>query len=228
MVMRYYSTQRPVMPGSYPKKGAQEVRNYDDKTYIEEIDGEAWGYIEYDRELTAKEERDYELTPSGGRWFSVTVASKKRGGGVKAVVDTNSVRAAQRPQDERFDTRSREFKRRYFKSLKEAERVRDVLNAIEVTVERVRSSATQGECRVYINGEYIINFGDDIVIVPKGSDPEELYGDDIGGWKSSKPDSSFALGLIWHPFDSIYHYSDMVCKKLGIEPGEWIGGQDNE
>lgn len=226
--MRYYSTQRPVMPGSYPNGRVKEIHNFDSRTFCEEIGREAWGYIEYSRELSPEELEHWELTPAGLQWWGVTVTSKKRGGGLKAIVENDTVRASQQPQDERWDTNAREFKRRYFKSLTEAERVRDVLNSIEVTTERVRSSVTQGECRVYINGTYILNFGDDIVIVPKEASADDYYGDDIGGWKSSKPDSTFALGLIWHPFDNLYHYDKLVCQKLGVEPGEWIGGQSNE
>lgn len=64
--MRYYSTQRPVSPGSYPKnKGNEitEIYNYDDKTYIEEIGKEAWGYIDYLYPLTEQDVSDYELSP---------------------------------------------------------------------------------------------------------------------------------------------------------------------
>ena len=51
--MRYYSIMRPVMPGSYPKKAAaQEIENFDEKTFCEEIGREAWGYIDYSEELT--------------------------------------------------------------------------------------------------------------------------------------------------------------------------------
>ncbi|MCM1182947.1 MAG: hypothetical protein NC337_06210 [Roseburia sp.] len=50
---RYYSTQRPVMPIGFPKKAeAVEIKNFDVKTFCEEIGREAWGYIEYRGELT--------------------------------------------------------------------------------------------------------------------------------------------------------------------------------
>lgn len=46
--MRYYSTQRPVMPGSYPNRdGVEKIHNFDTKTFCEEIGREAWGYIDY-------------------------------------------------------------------------------------------------------------------------------------------------------------------------------------
>ncbi|MFQ6829940.1 MAG: hypothetical protein ACLRSY_09750 [Acutalibacter sp.] len=43
--MRYYSTQRPIGPGTFPRQGGTEkVVNYDGPTYCEEIGREAWGY----------------------------------------------------------------------------------------------------------------------------------------------------------------------------------------
>lgn len=66
--MRYYSTQRPVMPGSYPKKAAvEEIHNFDNKTFCEEIGREAWGYIDYREELTEAEARSYELIQAENR-----------------------------------------------------------------------------------------------------------------------------------------------------------------
>lgn len=228
--MRYYSTMRPFGPGTFPQKdGRETIVNFNGPTYCEEIGREAWGYIDYPEPLTKEEAEEYELTKAGeATWYSVTVASKKHGGGLKAIVENDTVETAQRPQDERWETGAREFKRRYFKSLAEAERVRDVLNTIEVTTERVRSSVTQGECKAYINGTYILNFGDDIVIIPKEADPADYYGENIGGFASKLPDSSMTLGLIWHPYDDIYHYDKLICSKLGIEPEEWIGGNNNE
>ena len=53
---RYYSTQRPVMPGGFPRKAdVVEIKNFDAKTLCEEIGKEAWGYIEYQGELTKEE-----------------------------------------------------------------------------------------------------------------------------------------------------------------------------
>ena len=68
--MKYYSTQRPVVPGSYPRiKGNDitEICNYDRKTYIKEIGREAWGYVEYLYSLLDKDVSDYELTPECGK-----------------------------------------------------------------------------------------------------------------------------------------------------------------
>lgn len=76
--MRYYSTQRPVMPGSFPKPSGNEVKevhNYGSKTYCEEVGREAWGYIEYEQELTPEEVAAYELTKgNGGKIMIYTVS----------------------------------------------------------------------------------------------------------------------------------------------------------
>lgn len=221
--MRYYSTQRPVAPGTYPKPQGNPVKdayNFINPIYCKEIDREAWGYIEYEQPLTEEEAEHWELTPEGVLWFPVTASSRKHGGGLY-VTCGRPKRAQQRPDDTDGETAKMQWKTRYFKA-SEAERVSSVLRNIDITTERVRQSVTQGEVRVFINGEYILNFGDDIVLPERGAAPDGYYGEDIGGFRSSKPDSCFVLGLIWHPFDHIYHYSEMVCRKLGIEPGEWI------
>ncbi|MDE6388944.1 MAG: hypothetical protein K2L82_14180 [Lachnospiraceae bacterium] len=61
---RYYSTQRPVMPGGFPEKGKVEnIVNFDKRKYCAEIESEAWGYIDYKEPLTEKQASDYELVP---------------------------------------------------------------------------------------------------------------------------------------------------------------------
>lgn len=60
---RYYSTQRPVMPGGFPKSAeVEEIENFDTKMFCEAIGREAWGFIEYREPLTKEEAEDYELT----------------------------------------------------------------------------------------------------------------------------------------------------------------------
>ena len=62
MLYRYYSTQRPVMPGSFPKrKNVDALLNYPGKTFVPAIEREAWGWIDYTEPLEAKEADDYEL-----------------------------------------------------------------------------------------------------------------------------------------------------------------------
>ena len=167
-------------------------------------------------ELLALEEKE-----DGQLWFPVTVVSNKRGGGIRAHIGC-SKKSVDQPEDTSGSTQTVQVKTRYFSSLEEAQRVVNVIQSLEITIKRVRGSATQGEVQTFINGQYILNFGDNIVLLKKGDDPEEYYGDNIGGWRSDRPDSAFVLGLIWHPFDHAYHYSDMVCRKLDIKREEWI------
>ena len=64
--MRYYSTQRPVGPGTFPRQGGTEtVTNFYGKIYCEEIGREAWGYIEYREAITPEQAKAYELTGGG-------------------------------------------------------------------------------------------------------------------------------------------------------------------
>lgn len=61
---RYYSTQRPVVPGSFPKPAENKIlgiKNFDKRTYCAEIKREAWGYIEYEHALSMENAADYEL-----------------------------------------------------------------------------------------------------------------------------------------------------------------------
>lgn len=63
---KYYSTQRPIMPGSFPKpinNVVDDIVNFDQKKMVESIGMEAWGYVEYRDPLTRGEYLSYELTP---------------------------------------------------------------------------------------------------------------------------------------------------------------------
>lgn len=57
---RYYCLCRPAGPGAVPR-GLINLKNYDDKQFVPEIEKEAWGWVEYEKPLTDKEIRDYEL-----------------------------------------------------------------------------------------------------------------------------------------------------------------------
>lgn len=62
--MRYYSTQRPVAPGTFPKpKGNRilEIHNFEEKTCCSEPGRDCWGYIDYEKPLSEKEASAYEL-----------------------------------------------------------------------------------------------------------------------------------------------------------------------
>lgn len=221
--MRYYSTQRPICPGSYPKPPENRIlmiHNYECKTYCEEIGLEVWGFIEYEKPLTTEETNRWELTIDSILWFPVTISSRKHGGGLR-ITSGKPMRSQQRPSDTSGETAKMQWKTRYFKAA-EAERVRSVLRNLDIKTERVRQSVTQGEVRLFLNGKYILNFGDEIKFMKQETEPECYYGENIGGWYSSKPDSAFVLGLFWNPYEHVHHYSEIVCRKLGISQEEWV------
>lgn len=63
---RYYSTQRPFGPGTFPKQGGTEcIVNFDEKIFCEEIGKEAWGYVAYKEPISDKDIKEYELTKGG-------------------------------------------------------------------------------------------------------------------------------------------------------------------
>lgn len=84
----------------------------------------------------------------------------------------------------------------------------------EIEVKRRRMSVTQGEADVYINGKKVISFGDTIEFIKDG---QAYFGEKIGGWASVIPDERFVRGLLYHPYDDIYHYSDIVKSVLDKE-----------
>lgn len=63
--MLYFSTQRPIAPGTFPKYGEMnrliDIMNYDEKVFCPEIEREAWGYVEYERAIPSQDADAYEL-----------------------------------------------------------------------------------------------------------------------------------------------------------------------
>lgn len=61
-VYRYYSLLRPVAPGTYPKPSeAKNIVNFDERIFIDNINRYAWGYVEYEKELSCDEAEAYDL-----------------------------------------------------------------------------------------------------------------------------------------------------------------------
>lgn len=62
---KYYSTQRPIGPGTYPKPQNNkviEIKNFDKKEKIEKEDINAYGYIKYEKPLMPAAAKAYELS----------------------------------------------------------------------------------------------------------------------------------------------------------------------
>lgn len=80
---RYYSTQRPVDIGTFPKPPNNkpvEIHNYDADSRIPVENGmiQAWGYIEYPKPLTEKQVSDYELRPAPARFTEKEVRESQK------------------------------------------------------------------------------------------------------------------------------------------------------
>lgn len=63
---RYWSTHRPISIGCYPK-GYEVINivNFDRRTEVPEIGNRlAFGYIDFERDLPAEEQRHYDLMPA--------------------------------------------------------------------------------------------------------------------------------------------------------------------
>ncbi len=64
---KYYSTQRPVDIGIFPKphrNTPEEIVNYDQRILVENGSFLAWGHLTYTRLLTKRQASDYELRPA--------------------------------------------------------------------------------------------------------------------------------------------------------------------
>lgn len=118
---RYYSRMRPLGPGTFPTSGAQNILNYDDRTYVEEIGCEALGYVEYDRELSQEEIDAYELIPVDLKPFWVVVSSYYNDGrSIANIVDIIYRRS--RPELVMRSTSREDVYIDYFESFDEARR----------------------------------------------------------------------------------------------------------
>ena len=82
---------------------------------------------------------------------------------------------------------------------------------MKIEVKRTRQSVTQGGADVYINDEKIVSFGDTIEMIKPD---QKYYGENIGGYASTKPDSDFIHGLFYHPYDGVYHFSDLASRAI--------------
>ena len=68
--MFYFSTERPITPGSLPNHlKPLSVENFPEKTYCPEIEGEAWGKAEFENPLSGYEAMLSELVPQGSKHY---------------------------------------------------------------------------------------------------------------------------------------------------------------
>lgn len=119
--MRYYSRLRPVDIGTYPKGiTLDNVVNFDNKIYCEEIGREAWGYFETKAVLTDKQLEEYELTPEGMKlWYEVIMCVHDGGRVTANVVGTTE--ATEKPESSYKSTRIKDIYRDWFDTYEKAQ-----------------------------------------------------------------------------------------------------------
>ena len=119
--MRYYSTIRPVQPGSFPnRESVEKIHNFNTKTFCKEIGREAWGYIDYREPLTKEQAEAYELTQEGMKtYWCVTTSVDDRGRVVANITDT--VEAVSKPENSSKSTKRRDIYNDWFESREEAQ-----------------------------------------------------------------------------------------------------------
>lgn len=120
--MRYYSTQRPLGPGTYPARTYHfdNVVNFPEKTFVEEIGREAWGYLDFHCCLPDEEIKAWELTPAGMKlWYAVTTSFDDRGRVAAAITDVKE--CAEKPENRSVSTRRKDIYIDWFATREEAE-----------------------------------------------------------------------------------------------------------
>lgn len=118
---RYYSTNRPIMPGGIPGNAdIVEIRNFDRKVFCREIGREAWGYIECRKELPDAEV--YELTPASSKTYYCVTSSVDDRGVVRAVI-TAVIDAAEKPEDSFKRLKRKDIYVNWFGNLAEAKKL---------------------------------------------------------------------------------------------------------
>lgn len=119
-MFRYYSEQRPILLGGFPKSiDVERIENFDTKKFCEEIGREAWGYIEYREELSKKEVDAYEFTLGGMKTYYCVTTTVYDDGKIIAAI-TSVVEAACKPENSSNSLKRRDVYNDWFDNPEEA------------------------------------------------------------------------------------------------------------
>ena len=118
---RYYSTQRPILPGGFPNgEKVEQIKNFDTKIFCEEIGEEAWGFVDYTEPLEREQADAYELILAGMKtYWCVTTSIYDNGRVISAI--TNSIQAVKKPKNKSKALRTKDIYHDWFGSKEEAE-----------------------------------------------------------------------------------------------------------
>ncbi|CAK7060769.1 MAG: hypothetical protein BACD_02857 [Bacteroides rodentium] len=119
-MFRYYSTQRPILPGGLPRNAdVERIENFDTKKFCGEIGRKAWGYIDFREDITKEQAEAYELTFGGMKtYWCVTTLFDDKGRVVSAI--TSTVEAVCKPENTAESTKSKDIYNDWFDSQEEA------------------------------------------------------------------------------------------------------------
>ena len=120
-IMKYYNTQRPITPGTYPSDYEfEKIVNFDEKIYIKEIDREAWGYLEIGCLLPDDVIKEWELTPENLKTFYCVTIAIYDDGRVTAGI-TSTVQSIKKPLSKYKNLRRKDIYNDWFATLEEAQ-----------------------------------------------------------------------------------------------------------
>ncbi|MGO5336768.1 hypothetical protein ACTQZS_08150 [Bilifractor sp. LCP19S3_H10] len=154
-------------------------------------------YNEADKAAPAAAER---------KWTPVKLIA--RGETITAEI-LSAVKAQTVPNDRSGKGEDSYWKIRYFADRESAEKILKIVSRLDLRVQRIYPSVTQGEARIILYDKYIIAFADNMELFPDGA------------WKSTKTDEEFILALFWHPYEYAYKFGDIVRRKLFLSSDEW-------
>ena len=130
--MKYFSIERPVAPGTYPKpkdNPVTETWNFNGPVFCEQIGREAWGYVVYEKPLSEDEVCAYDLMPEGRKTWYCVVSSFDDRGRVTANI-TASKLADEKPESSFTSTSRKDVYADWYDSYEAAEKaVQDARNA---------------------------------------------------------------------------------------------------
>ena len=84
---KYYSTHRPIGPGTHPKEyEIKEIHNFTDRIFCENIGRYAWGYFTTAQEIPDSILEQWELVSGNIREWWRVITTVEQGGKTKAMV----------------------------------------------------------------------------------------------------------------------------------------------
>ena len=119
--MRYYCVKHHINQGDYPRKHlVDEIKNFDEPTFIEEIGQEALAYIDYAVELTREEAMVYDLIEPEHKNFWCVMTTFDDDGNILSNM-VNVAQAVNKPKDHVLSSRDERIGIKWFDTRAQAQ-----------------------------------------------------------------------------------------------------------